>query len=58
MKRGELLLVLGRPGAGCSTFLKTLCGETHGLDVDPTSVLHYNGTNVLLEQSLLQTPSY
>jgi ABC-type multidrug transport system fused ATPase/permease subunit len=46
MKSGELLLVLGRPGAGCSTFLKTLCGETHGLDVDPTSVLHYNGTNL------------
>ncbi|RLL97580.1 hypothetical protein CFD26_101749 [Aspergillus turcosus] len=43
MRSGELLLVLGRPGAGCSTFLKTLCGETHGLDVDPTSVLHYNG---------------
>ncbi|KAJ5812426.1 hypothetical protein N7474_008727 [Penicillium riverlandense] len=43
MKSGELLLVLGRPGAGCSTFLKALCGETHGLDVDPTSVLHYNG---------------
>jgi ATP-binding cassette subfamily G (WHITE) protein 2 (PDR) len=46
MKSGELLLVLGRPGAGCSTFLKTLCGETHGLDVDPKSVLHYNGTNI------------
>jgi ATP-binding cassette subfamily G (WHITE) protein 2 (PDR) len=46
MKSGELLLVLGRPGAGCSTFLKTLCGETNGLDVDPTSVLHYNGTDI------------
>ncbi|KAH1586622.1 hypothetical protein KXV31_003511 [Aspergillus fumigatus] len=45
MKSGELLLVLGRPGAGCSTFLKTLCGETHGLDVDPKSVLHYNGVS-------------
>ncbi|GFF35186.1 ABC transporter CDR4 [Aspergillus udagawae] len=45
MKSGELLLVLGRPGAGCSTFLKTLCGETHGLEVDQTSVLHYNGVS-------------
>ncbi|KAL2812679.1 ATP-binding cassette transporter [Aspergillus cavernicola] len=45
MKSGELLLVLGRPGAGCSTFLKTLCGETNGLDVDPSSVLHYNGVS-------------
>ncbi|PLB49697.1 ATP-binding cassette transporter [Aspergillus steynii IBT 23096] len=42
---GELLLVLGRPGAGCSTFLKTLCGEVHGLDVDDKSVLNYNGVS-------------
>lgn len=40
---GQLLLVLGRPGAGCSTFLKTLCGQVHGLNVDEKSVLHYNG---------------
>ena len=43
MKTGELLLVLGRPGAGCSTFLKTVCGETNGLHIDADSVLHYNG---------------
>ncbi|KAI9043612.1 putative ABC multidrug transporter [Aspergillus affinis] len=42
---GQLLLVLGRPGAGCSTFLKTLCGEVYGLDVDKKSVLHYNGVS-------------
>lgn len=32
---GEMLLVLGRPGAGCSTFLKTLanqCGEYHAVE--------------------------
>ncbi|RAL17144.1 putative ABC multidrug transporter [Aspergillus homomorphus CBS 101889] len=40
---GELLLVLGRPGSGCSTFLKTLCGELNGLDLDPASVIHYSG---------------
>ncbi|KAL4780663.1 ABC-2 type transporter-domain-containing protein [Aspergillus varians] len=45
MKTGELLLVLGRPGAGCSTFLKTLCGETNGLDIDSSSALHYNGVS-------------
>ncbi|KAL2825874.1 ATP-binding cassette transporter [Aspergillus pseudoustus] len=45
MKSGELLLVLGRPGAGCSTLLKTICGETNGLDLDPSSVLHYNGVS-------------
>ena len=43
LKRGELLLVLGRPGSGCSTFLKSLCGEVHGLDVAKDSVIHYNG---------------
>jgi ATPase subunit of ABC transporter with duplicated ATPase domains len=43
LKKGELLLVLGRPGAGCTTFLKSLCGETHGLELDSNSVIHYNG---------------
>lgn len=28
LEAGEMCLVLGRPGAGCSTFLKTLTGET------------------------------
>ncbi|SCU78069.1 LAFA_0A04742g1_1 [Lachancea sp. 'fantastica'] len=27
-KPGEMVLVLGRPGAGCSSFLKTISGET------------------------------
>lgn len=45
MKTGELLLVLGRPGAGCSTLLKTICGETNGLDIDASSSLHYNGVS-------------
>ncbi len=31
---GEMLLVLGRPGSGCSTFLKTLAGDTRGFHVD------------------------
>ncbi|KAJ5306099.1 hypothetical protein N7508_005114 [Penicillium antarcticum] len=43
MKSGELLLVLGRPGAGCSTLLKSLTGELHGLQKDSESVIHYNG---------------
>ncbi|PYI28297.1 putative ABC multidrug transporter [Aspergillus indologenus CBS 114.80] len=43
LESGELLLVLGRPGSGCSTFLKTLCGELNGLDLDPASVIHYSG---------------
>ena len=43
LKSGELLLVLGRPGAGCSTLLKTLTGEMHGLDLDTESTIHYDG---------------
>jgi ATP-binding cassette subfamily G (WHITE) protein 2 (PDR) len=42
IKAGELCIVLGRPGSGCSTLLKTLTGELHGLDTDK-SVIHYNG---------------
>lgn len=40
---GEMLVVLGPPGAGCSTFLKTLAGETHGFTVDTDSYLNYSG---------------
>ena len=43
VKSGELLIVLGRPGSGCSTLLKTMCGELHGLETDEKSTIHYNG---------------
>ncbi|KAI2828074.1 hypothetical protein CBS133816_5818 [Aspergillus niger] len=43
LDHGELLLVLGRPGAGCSTVVKSLCGELNGLKLGPESVIHYNG---------------
>ncbi|KAF7198131.1 ABC multidrug transporter atrI [Pseudocercospora fuligena] len=43
MKSGELLIVLGRPGSGCSTFLKTITGQMHGLNLDEGSEIHYNG---------------
>lgn len=43
LKKGELLLVLGRPGSGCSTMLKSICGELHGLELDKESTIHYNG---------------
>ena len=40
---GEMLIVLGRPGSGCSTFLKSICGETHGLKVIEGSEITYSG---------------
>lgn len=43
MKSGEMLIVLGRPGSGCSTLLKTMTGEMHGLQIDEQSTVHYNG---------------
>lgn len=43
LKSGEMLVVLGRPGSGCSTLLKTLMGELHGLDLKSQSEIHYNG---------------
>lgn len=43
LKSGEMLIVLGRPGSGCSTLLKTLMGELSGLDMKEQSEIHYNG---------------
>lgn len=43
VKSGELLVVLGRPGSGCSTLLKSVCGELHGLSVGENSSISYNG---------------
>jgi ATP-binding cassette subfamily G (WHITE) protein 2 (PDR) len=40
---GELLCVLGPPGSGCSTFLRTIAGETHGLNVDSAAYINYHG---------------
>ncbi|KAB8070348.1 ABC-2 type transporter-domain-containing protein [Aspergillus leporis] len=40
---GEQLCVLGPPGSGCSTFLKTIAGETHGFQVDPAAYINYQG---------------
>ncbi|KIW10651.1 hypothetical protein PV08_11615 [Exophiala spinifera] len=43
IKPGEMLVVLGPPGSGCSTFLKTIAGETHGFNVDEGSYVNYQG---------------
>lgn len=43
MRSGELLIVLGRPGSGCSTLLKSMTGQMHGLHKDEGSMIHYNG---------------
>ena len=43
VRSGEMLVVLGRPGSGCSTFLKTVAGETRGFQVGDGSYINYQG---------------
>lgn len=43
VKSGEMLVVLGKPGSGCSTLLKTIAGEMNGIEMSDDSVLNYQG---------------
>lgn len=40
---GELLVVLGRPGSGCSTLLKSISSNTHGFHIGEESTVSYDG---------------
>ena len=44
VRPGEMLLVLGRPGAGCSTFLKAFCNQRSGFEAVEGNV-SYGGTD-------------
>lgn len=41
--KGEMLAVLGPPGSGCSTFLRTVAGETHGFHIADDATINYQG---------------
>ena len=43
IRPGEMCVVLGPPGSGCSTFLKTIAGDTNGLYVGEGSYFNYQG---------------
>ncbi|CAK9439082.1 uncharacterized protein LODBEIA_P33060 [Lodderomyces beijingensis] len=43
MKPGELTAVLGRPGSGCSTLLKTVAVNTYGFHIGKESKITYDG---------------
>jgi ABC-type glutathione transport system ATPase component len=43
VRRGEMLVVLGPPGSGCSTMLKTVSGEMNGIYVEDSSYFNYQG---------------
>jgi hypothetical protein len=40
---GEMYVVLGPPGSGCSSFLKTISGDRNGIYVSKDSYLNYQG---------------
>jgi len=42
VRPGEMLLVLGRPGSGCTSFLKTIANETDGFS-DVKGTISYDG---------------
>ncbi|EED13444.1 ABC transporter, putative [Talaromyces stipitatus ATCC 10500] len=46
VKSGEMLVVLGRPGSGCSTLLKTIAGEMNGINMSEDAVVNYQGVPV------------
>lgn len=46
LKSGSLTLVLGKPGAGCTTLLRTISANTAGLKVDKNSSITYEGFSV------------
>jgi ATP-binding cassette subfamily G (WHITE) protein 2 (PDR) len=41
VQQGEMLAVLGPPGSGCSTLLRTIAGDTYGFRVDAN--INYSG---------------
>jgi ATP-binding cassette, subfamily G (WHITE), member 2, PDR len=44
VRAGEMCIVLGPPGSGCTTFLKTVSGDWHGFNVDSEAYINYQGT--------------
>ncbi|KAF5372488.1 hypothetical protein D9758_005173 [Tetrapyrgos nigripes] len=56
VREGEMLVVLGPPGSGCTTLLKTIAGETHGI---PYDVMHrdFRGEVVYNAETDIHFPS-
>jgi ATP-binding cassette subfamily G (WHITE) protein 2 (PDR) len=43
IRSGEIVAVLGRPGSGCTTLLKTIASNTHGFHIGEESQISYEG---------------
>lgn len=46
VKKGEMLVVLGPPGSGCTTLLKTIAGDYNGISIDQGSNFNYQGKKI------------
>lgn len=46
VRSGEMLVVLGRPGSGCTTLLKTIAGEMNGINMSDDAVVNYQGISL------------
>lgn len=53
VRKGEMLVVLGPPGSGCTTLLKTIAGEYNGIFVDDKSYFNYQGKKLFFPFLLL-----
>ncbi|KZL66398.1 ABC transporter [Colletotrichum tofieldiae] len=54
IEKGEMLLVLGPPGSGCSTLLRTLSSQTADLEVSPEAYINYRGIDPKLIRTRLR----
>lgn len=43
LRPGELCVVLGKPGSGCSTFLKSISTQTYGFHFSHDTEINFNG---------------
>lgn len=43
VEKGEMLCVLGPPGSGCSTLLRTIAGDTYGFHLGEDVYMNYQG---------------
>ncbi|WWC86557.1 uncharacterized protein L201_001434 [Kwoniella dendrophila CBS 6074] len=43
LESGEMLVVLGPPGSGCTTLLKTIAGEHNGIFLNEDAEINYRG---------------
>ncbi|KAI0142916.1 ABC-2 type transporter-domain-containing protein [Xylariaceae sp. FL1272] len=46
VRAGEMLLVLGKPGSGCTTLLKTIAGDHQGVFIGESTRINYQGNHM------------